>query len=321
VCTLLSAIPGVGQTLRKRPVLDSDFKISLPVHPGQLQWHADGFEIIETSAKPNGQEMGVRGANGSQGLSFLGFVYLLGGASPLKSAACRDGILGELVKNPRLKILANSEIERPDNMPEELVTYSLQGSDRKTWYSVRGFVGKSDLCGDLEFYSEAAISAEDRGLRKTFESYYLDPSYVPLFKDTFVYAQILFQHKMYGAAAPIFEQALTKLGDDKTQQTRRRLTIDQAGISYGMSGDIPKARALFEAAIANDPDYPMYYYNLACADAEEKDLPDARIHLQQAFIRKANMIPAENFPDPEKDDSFLPFRKNQDFWTFLEGLH
>jgi hypothetical protein len=37
-----------------------------------------------------------------------------------------------------------------------------------------------------------------------------------------------------------------------------------------MSGDIPKARAIFEVASAKDPDYPRYYYNLACADAEEK---------------------------------------------------
>ncbi len=92
-------------------------------------------------------------------------------------------------------------------------------------------------------------------------------------------------------------------------------------MSYGMSGDIPKARALFEAAIAKDPDYPMYYYNLACSDAEEKKLADARVHLQEAFARKGNMIPGEKLPDPTKDDSFLPYRNNKDFWKFLKDLH
>ena len=84
-------------------------------------------------------------------------------------------------------------------------------------------------------------------------------------------------------------------------------------MSYGMSGDIPKARALFEAAIAKDPDYPLYYYNLACADA--------RKHLQQAFKRKANVIRGETMPDPTKDDSFPPYRSNKHFWTFIENLH
>jgi tetratricopeptide (TPR) repeat protein len=126
---------------------------------------------------------------------------------------------------------------------------------------------------------------------------------------------------MYQAAAPIFEQALSKLGDNEAQQTMRRVTTDQAGMSYGMSGDIPKARVLFETAIAKDPDYAMYYYNLACADAEEKKLADARVHLQEAFARKGNVIPGEKLPDPTKDDSFLRYRNNKDFWKFLEGLH
>ena len=150
---------------------------------------------------------------------------------------------------------------------------------------VRGFVATDDMCGDLEFYSESPISAEDPDLRKIFESYRLDPNYVPQFKDVFFYAQILYRHQMYKEAAPIFEQALSVLPEDNTQQTWRRVTTDQAGMSYGMSGDIPKARALFEAAIAKDPSYPLYYYNLACADAEEKKLADARVHLQDAFAQ------------------------------------
>jgi len=65
----------------------------------------------------------------------------------------------------------------------------------------------------------------------------------------------------------------------------------------------------------------MYYYNLACDDAQERKLTDARNHLQQAFARKGNMIPGESMPDPSKDDSFLPYRSDKDFWTFLESLH
>jgi tetratricopeptide (TPR) repeat protein len=125
---------------------------------------------------------------------------------------------------------------------------------------------------------------------------------------------------MYKAAAPMFEQALAKLDDDHNQLIWRRVTTDQAGMSYGMSGEIPKARAIFETAIAKDPDYPMYYYNLACADAEENKLVDARTHLQEAFARKKDMIPGETLPDPTKDDSFLPHKSDKEFWKFLQGL-
>ncbi len=302
---------------------DADFTLALPSHPGQLLWHADGFKIGESSAKPNGQEIGVRGKDASGRLHFLGFLFLVPEQAPLSSANCRDGAIGpEKKSNPSLRILANSEITQTNGQQIELVSYTSQGRDAKTAYMMRGFVATGDICGDLEFYSDAPIAADDADLKKIFASYRLDSGYVPQFGDSFLYAQILYQHQMYKAAAPIFEQALTRLRDDSGPKTEmmRRVTTDQAGMAYGMSGDNAKARAIFEAAIAKDPDYPLYYYNLACADAEEKKLADARTHLQQAFARKSNVIPGEAMPDPTKDGSFLPYKDNKEFWTFLEGL-
>ena len=89
---------------------------------------------------------------------------------------------------------------------------------------------------------------------------------------------------------------------------------DQAGMSYGISGDLAKSRSIFEKGIADDPDYPLNYYNLACAEAGEKNLPDAKLHLQQAFDRKAHVNPGEAMPVPTEDDSFLPYKDNPEFY-------
>jgi tetratricopeptide (TPR) repeat protein len=300
---------------------NGDFKLALPTHQGQLEWRGEGFKIIQSSAKPNGVEIGIRGKDESGRLTFLGFLFLVPGEGQLTSAKCRDGALEPARKgNPTLKIGANTEIASPGNLPVEVVSYSAQGNG-KTVYSVRGFIATADICGDLEFYSDSRISADDADLKKIFSTYRFNPTYVPQSNDAYLYAQILYQNRMYQAAAPIFEQALTKLKGDKGEGNVRRVLTDQAGMAYGLSGNIPKARSIFEAAIAKDPDYPLYYYNLACADAGENKLADARAHLQQAFARKANVIPGETMPDPAKDDSFLPYRTNNDFWTFLESLH
>jgi tetratricopeptide (TPR) repeat protein len=314
----------LGSAFAQTATTDTDFKIALPSHPGQLLWHADGFKIVEHSAKPNGREIGIRGKDASGRVKFLGFLFLVPEQSPLSSTKCRDGAMeSEKKSNSSLRILANFEITQPDKQQVALVGYTSQGRGGKTSYMVRGFVAAGDICGDLEFYSDTPIDADDADLRKVFASYHLEPGYIPGFVDSFLYAQILYQHGMYKAAAPVFEQALTQLESAGRQDTKtmRRVTTDQAGMAYGMSGDIAKSRALFEAAIVEDPDYPLYYYNLACADAEEKKLADAQAHLQQAFARKANVIPGETMPDPTKDDSFLPDRDNKEFWKFVEGLH
>jgi tetratricopeptide (TPR) repeat protein len=83
---------------------------------------------------------------------------------------------------------------------------------------------------------------------------------------------------------------------------------------------LKKSRALNEAAILKDPDYPLYYYNLACADAESGDAPAAQKHLQQAFDRRANTLPGEHLPDPTTDDSILKLKSNPEFWAFAQSL-
>lgn len=310
-------IPCQSQTT----VSEATFKLALPAHPGQLQWSADGFKVVESSAKPSGREIGIRGKDGPGRVTFLGFLFLLNEPAPLTSSKCRDGALAAMKKvNPTIRTLANSEIVNSGKLTIEVVSYSAKDGQGKTIYSTRAFTATDDICGDLEFYSDAPISIEDPELEKVFASFQLDTNYLPQFNNVFLYAQILYQHGAYKAAAPIFEQALSKLGDGKDQETMRRVTTDQAGMAYGMSGDIPKARAIFEAAMAKDPDYPLYYYNLGCADAEEGKLADARNHLKEAFARKANVIHGETMPDTTKDDSFLPYRRNKDFWAFIENL-
>lgn len=252
---------------------------------------------------------------------FLGFLFLVTEQRPLTSAKCRDSALAAAKKeNPTLRTLAISQIANSGYLPIEVVSYSAETGNGKTNYSTRAFAATDGICGDLEFYSDTPISAEDPEIKKILGTLHLDMNYVPQFNDVFVYASVLYRLSEFKAAAPIYEQSLSMLHDGKDQETMRRVVTDQAGMAYGISGNIPKARAIFEAAIVKDADYPLYYYNLACADAEEGKLADARSHLQQAFARRANIIHGETMPDPTKDDSFLPYRDNKDFWAFIESL-
>jgi tetratricopeptide (TPR) repeat protein len=320
---LFVAVALCGPASLAQTAPDSGFKLALPNHPGQLKWSADGFTIIQSSAKPNGHEIGIRGRDASGRLTFLGFLFLFPEQAPLTSAKCRDGVLEPAEKsNSKLKIATLSQTQRPGELPVSLATYSAPARDGSTVYSVRAFVAIGDICGDLELYSPKPISAEDAELKGILASYQLDEQYTPKFSDIFVYAQVLYKSKMYSAAAPMFEEALARLRNEPSAATKdgKRILIDQAGMSYGISGQIGKARTIFEKAVAEDPEYPLYYYNLACADAEENKLPDARLHLQQAFARQGNMVAGETMPDPTKDDSFLPHRSNRDFWKFLESL-
>ena len=299
-------------------------RLALYNHKGLLTWTTPKFKITEASAKPDGHELGVRTEDAAGRLHSLGFLFVAPAFAPLTSTKCRDSVIASDTRdNPTLKVLRTLELARDDGPPVALAVYTAEG-ERGAGYLVRGFIATGDLCGDLEFDSTEPISEHDSDLAAIFASYKLDPEYTPAFVDFFQYAQVLFQTGQLTAAAPLFEKALAMLPADGAPFVSKKIAIrvvtDQAGMAYGASGGIAKARAIFNAAIAADPGYPLYYYNLACADAEEQNLPAARKHLQQAFARKAEVNPGESMPDPTQDDSFQAYRGDKEFWSFLSTL-
>jgi hypothetical protein len=119
---------------------DSSFKLALPHHPGQLEWSANGFTIIQSSAKPNGNEIGIRGQDDLHRLTFLGFLFLFPEQAPLTSLKCRDGVLEPAEKsNPSLKIASSGETASPGRVPVAWVTYTAKGPNGLPLYSTAPF--------------------------------------------------------------------------------------------------------------------------------------------------------------------------------------
>ena len=96
--------------------------------------------------------------------------------------------------------------------------------------------------------------------------------------------------------------------------------IDNLGMAYGITGDLAKARALFEYGLTKEPRYPMFHYNLACAYAEMGDEPKTIESLRHAFAVRDNIIAGEAMPDPATDDSFQRFMHDPKFLAALKAL-
>ena len=100
-----------------------------------------------------------------------------------------------------------------------------------------------------------------------------------------------------------------------------RALLDNLGMGYGMSGALDKSQQVFEYGISKDPDYPMFRYNMACVYAGRGDWKASIRYLDEAYARKANMIPGEPIPDPWTDDSFQRFMKEPGFTTALARIY
>lgn len=131
----------------------------------------------------------------------------------------------------------------------------------------------------------------------------------------------LFYQERYREAIPEYEKALALAGEsEKVELLDERILNDQLGMAYGLSGRLEDARALFQGAIRKDPVYPLYYYNLACAEAEMGNLDEVLKNLKLASERRANFLPGESYPNPRQDDSFKKYLGDPRFEAALKEL-
>ena len=133
-------------------------------------------------------------------------------------------------------------------------------------------------------------------------------------------SRLYLEHNYKGAIGP-YAQALEL---EKMNPTLERplwyVVIDNLGMSYGITGDLQKAKETFEYGVSKDPKYPLFYYNLACTYAEMGDAASAADYLRKAFEYKVNVLPGESMPDPRTDDSFRTLMKNKEFRELAEEL-
>ncbi len=120
--------------------------------------------------------------------------------------------------------------------------------------------------------------------------------------------------KDYKTAIKWYQKALDQENKQPTLKSDYwYVLVDNLGMVYGISGDLVKAREIFEFGLSKDPVYPMFYYNLACTFAEMDNLDMCLQNLKKASLYRANMLKGEVIPDPRSDSSFQKYLNNPEF--------
>ena len=241
--------------------------------------------------------------------------------------SCRDALVPSLAKH--MKQSASLENERYETLTAAngailaIGSYLIakEGNVPVRQQNEFGFLASASTCAEIHL-SKVSFKPEDQKLFDTVLSQFtFDAEYKPALQDYVILGVAFYRNaKNFPAAALYYQRAFDLLPASEYKTTTGRYLSDQLTLSYGMAGDVKRSRAIAETAISRDPTYPLYYYNLACADAESGDALSARTHLQQAFDRRTNTLEGESFPDPASDDSIRKLKSNRDFWAFVQNL-
>lgn len=290
----------------------------LPDRKGALELRLPaGYQVEKGGLRPDGKQFTLT-AKGPSGIYLTAFVELA--PHPGTSTQVRDLWWNGTKKNSKVKMDDQKLTESNDAALAEYTVHEFQGAPVEQ-RSVHAYYGGDEIWSEVHA-SKINFKPDDQKLfddllsRVTYLS-----DYVPSSQNEFMMGNTFYSKQDYKRAAIHYQRAL----DQEKQKpmlnrTLGRVLIDQLGMSYGISGDLAKSKEVFEYGISKDPDYPLFYYNIACGYGEQNDKVNAIAFLKKAFERKANVVAGEKMPDPLTDDSFKKFASDHEFVKEVKAM-
>jgi tetratricopeptide (TPR) repeat protein len=170
----------------------------------------------------------------------------------------------------------------------------------------------TDILNATHFSDEAPGESGSEGARPNPGSSY----------DLFLKGSRYFVDQNFSASIPPY-QAAFDLEEKKTElsKTNWRVLVDNLAMAYGITGDLAGSERIYNLGITKDPEFPNFYYGLACVYAGRDNMDKTKEYLRKAFQYRANVIAGESMPDPAKDDSFEKYMTNPEFQEFVKSLN
>jgi len=289
--------------------------LSVPDKPVALQVDLRQLSVQENTLRPDGAAARLLAHDASWTLS----AFVDPASKTLDASGLREYDWGGLRKGP----FKAEEVKTSERGSTALLEYMVDSFQGKNLHQKNVFAYM--VSGDQWFsvhISKVGYSADDDVFFNSFlDGVKLLENFQPDSKTRFRYGSLFYLQQKWPLAIAQYERALDlERAKKELPQSEWRVLVDNLGMAYGISGQLEKARRLFEFGITQDPEYPMFHYNLACSDAEMNNLDDALQDLKAAFRYRANSIPGEGMPDPAKDSSFEKYVNDSRFKAVAQQL-
>jgi tetratricopeptide (TPR) repeat protein len=274
-----------------------------------------GFAVRTIETKPDGRRYMVAENEATKVVVSLTLEEETSGA-PVSS--CRES-LEKKTKKPPLKIqdVRFSRSDEIDVMRYVVPEFRGQPVNQESMFACQFY---DNTYIDLHVSKVNYVTADEPLFTGVLKSMHIDKvqrSSVELVEQA---SRLYLQHDYKGAIGPYSRALELEKANSNLEKSFWYVLVDNLGMSYGITGNLQKAKETFEYGVSKEPTYPLFYYNLACTYAEMEDATEAENYLKKAFDYKANVLPGESMPDPRKDDSFKKLMKNKEFRELAQTL-
>jgi tetratricopeptide (TPR) repeat protein len=209
----------------------------------------------------------------------------------------------------------------------EEFTMSEEGTPVRQLYA---YLGSRDLCVQVNL-SKANFSPDDQ---KAFEQILAsvrllpDQSGIKAAAQTQETSSSLMaqgdearEQSNYAAAARSYERAFALEKATRTFPDDMFLDlISRLGFAYRMNGNLAKAKDTLDYGLAQNSDYPIFHYDMACVYAQMGDVDQSVGHLRTAYQHRAKVAPTQLPAYPAEDGCFSKIANDPRFVDAVQKL-
>lgn len=294
--------------------------LSVPGKSAALQIDLLHLKLEKNELDESATRRRVQASDG-HGWVFSAFIY------PLEKAQTAEALANEALAGLRkgavdngFRIEAMRTFARGDFLLREYMIPDFRGQPVHQ-KNVFGYATSGEMGFDFHISKISYSSADDRFFDSMISGLSVIQEYKPDSATEFGYGSIYYVRRDWAKACAHYEKSLQLERQKRAlNATQWNVLVDNLGMAYAMSGDISKAKVTFAYGAQENPTYPMFRYNLACADSELGELDDALEELKLAFQYRSYSNPGEGIPDPAKDDSFKRYLSDPRFAKLAKEL-
>lgn len=260
---LAAVLSGSAAALAPQPG-ENTVRIAIPGVKGALEVNVGPTSWIEDISE-DGREVQIRAIGRTDHLLITAFLQRV--KFPASAERCRKEWWPKTKKvRMQRKDLQESAIRDGMALVEFMVP---EFRGEKVWAkNMHAYLGSRDLCAEVHL-SKAEFKPEEQ---KLFDAALATTRLLPdepELKEPNIFLYIFTAEKSYvrrdyATASGAYQKAL----DMETQHRSLprdmfRMLIVTLGAAYGLNGNLDKAKATLERGIAEDPEYPLFYYFMA----------------------------------------------------------
>jgi hypothetical protein len=293
----------------------NDLHLALPGSTWSLEINSPDFIILKKPVlSPDGTSVKMDALNEANGAIMT--AGIVKAKTPGDAKTCREYFWGLAQKIPwKMDDVKFSEVG-----PVALTEFTVKGheGDQKNMnasLSGHGYWANVHI-------SKTHFKPEDEAeMMSIVKSIRFNDHFEPSVLEWGAWGTFFMSGKNYAEAARCNTKAmeLDKASHVLNRQLQVFLLIDLINC-YGNLGDNKKAKELSEQGLKKEPDYPAFYYCLACYYAETGDKENALKNLRLAFQNKAKLFEGDNLSNPKMDTSFSKYQDDPDFVKFYAEL-